>query len=376
MTVEHTYVEHGDFLKPYLPLGPSLGTTSLDMTMVNANGYSGNIVLTPDSTTYSSYDVDTESERYYMGTLWLGGITNPSGTQDVNIIVDGSNTDVGFFECIPTSGSAPTVVAFEGTNDSISMYPGSVTQAVGDTMDLSHTYFCQLDATTGATSALAKLVVHGSGGNDTFTGAALNNFLYEGSGNCTFHQSAGNDVITCNGGNSTYYANDSWTNYQGGYQDQNGTSYLNNGEDWELKDTVTGQMVFLTNVSTVVLDGVTYSSTAENQAASAWSNTTSAATSSGTSALSASLQTDSAFVGANASVMSTAMQDIHSSVLADFSLKTLQSSALVGGSTASSARYDEYTISSSAAASVLSGVSEHSVITALPTTDSSSILVA
>ncbi|NHN90124.1 hypothetical protein [Acetobacter conturbans] len=45
MSVEHTYVESGNFLNPDLPLGPSLGTTSLDMTMVNANGYSGNIVL-------------------------------------------------------------------------------------------------------------------------------------------------------------------------------------------------------------------------------------------------------------------------------------------------------------------------------------------
>lgn len=66
------------------------------------------------------------------------------------------------------------------------MYAGGGVSGSDDTVDLSHTAFRQVDPTTDAQAALQKLVIHGSGGNDMFTGASLNNFLYEGVGNCNF----------------------------------------------------------------------------------------------------------------------------------------------------------------------------------------------
>ncbi|AQS85918.1 hypothetical protein A0U92_15380 [Acetobacter aceti] len=307
-----------------------------------------------------------------MGTLWLGGINNPSTTQHVTLEIDGSDTDVGIFECVPSSGGAPTEIDFKGTNDSVSMYPGEALGNGGDTMDLSHTVFKQVDPTSGASAALQKLVIHGSGGNDTFTGAALNNFLYEGIGNCTFHQSAGNDVITCNGGNSTYYANNVWSAYAGGYLDQNGTSYLNNGEDWALYDQTDGQMVFLTNVLTVVLNGVTYLSSVENQAAAAWPGTTSAATSAQRSALSSGLASDAAASPTGALLSGADLKEIHASVLADFTLKSLQGSASVASIGSSQAATNE-DYSSASAASVLSGIQNHTALVAFPSADSTTI---
>lgn len=68
-----------------------------------------------------------------------------------------SLTDVGIFECVPSSGGAPTEIDFKGTNDSVSMYPGEALGNGGDTMDLSHTVFKQVDPTSGASAALQNL---------------------------------------------------------------------------------------------------------------------------------------------------------------------------------------------------------------------------
>ncbi|NHO32972.1 hypothetical protein [Acetobacter fallax] len=69
MSVTQTLVEDATFFNPPVSLTGNIGTT-----VVDAKGYSGEILLTPDSGTYESYDLDTDSDRYYMGTLWLEGV--------------------------------------------------------------------------------------------------------------------------------------------------------------------------------------------------------------------------------------------------------------------------------------------------------------
>lgn len=99
MPVSTVYTESADFTNPgYTYDGIVGGPTSLDMGVFDANGYSGNIIVKPEANTYEAIDTHTNSERYWMGTLWLGGINNPSITQHVTLEIDGSDTDVGIFD--------------------------------------------------------------------------------------------------------------------------------------------------------------------------------------------------------------------------------------------------------------------------------------
>ncbi|MFT8720328.1 hypothetical protein [Acetobacter sp.] len=239
MAATTTYVETSDF-----PTTPRPLTGNIGETMDNADGFSGNIIATADSSTYEAADYDTGGLRYYMGTLWLGGITNPSN-QTVNLIITTNDTDIALFECTPSAGSAPTNIIFDGSNDSISMAPEVILSgASGEVMDLSKTGIYQYTGSSTAPLENAYVIIHGTGtGNDTFTGSASTNVLYEGTGNSNFYQSAGNDLISCSGGSSIYHANDVWANYEGGYQDQSGNNFLNNGEDWLFRDHGTGKII-------------------------------------------------------------------------------------------------------------------------------------
>ncbi|GBQ83324.1 hypothetical protein AA13595_1150 [Gluconacetobacter johannae DSM 13595] len=273
-----------------------------------------------------------------MGSLWLGGITAPSSTQNVEIKITTDNTDVGLFEYSPGAGSAANYILFQGNNDSISM---SDAASGGETMDLSGTTFAQWNGSTWITSGV-KVIIHGTGGNDTFTGSSQNNYLYEGAGNSVFNQSAGNDIISTqatNGGSNIYYAKDALADYEGGYVDSNGNSYMNDGDDWLLQDTANGKIIELTDVASVGIGGTTYSASVENPA-QAW--TTDDSTSS-----SASVEASSAL----ASIASGA--GLHASMLATSAVNALNVSASTSTTTASTIPSNDVSYSSSSLATLL-----------------------
>ncbi|ACI51222.1 Hemolysin-type calcium-binding region [Gluconacetobacter diazotrophicus PA1 5] len=283
-------------------------TGDIGLTQVDANGYNGLITLTENQYTPGSGDVDLGGYRYWMGSLWLGGITTPSSTQEVAIYITTDYTDVGLFEYSPGAGSAANVIYFGGVSDSLSM---SDYASAGQTMDLSGTTFEQWNSSTGVwDNENVHVNIHGSDGNDIFTGSNQINYLYEGTGNDIFYQSAGDDIITTEGGNDIYYASDALSDYEGGYEDTNGNSYMNDGSNWLLQDTANGKFIELTDVSSVNIGGVTYSSSVENSAP-AWTNddtTSSAASTDASSALAsiangaglhASMLADSAVIALN-----------------------------------------------------------------------------
>ncbi|TWB00367.1 hemolysin-type calcium-binding protein [Gluconacetobacter diazotrophicus] len=272
MTVTATYTENADFYNsPALP-------ANLGLTMFNANGYSGIISLAATDSTYIGGDYNVGGSRYWLGSLWLGGISNPSSSQQVAIDITTDNTDVGLFEFSPSAGSAANFIFFGGNNDSISI---SNQVETGETMDLSKTTFEQWSRTAGWQTSNVNVIIHGTAGNDYFTGSNQNNYLFEGIGNSIFNQSAGNDIISTNasdGTSNTYYAKDALTSYEGGYVDENNNSYMNNGDDWLLQDTANGKIISLTNVGSVVIGGVTYSASVENSALP-WTNASSSSAS-------------------------------------------------------------------------------------------------
>lgn len=313
-------------------------TKYLGETLVNDNGYSGILEFTAgDSSIPQINDTDTPSAGNisWMGTLEVAGV----GSGTVALFISTSSTDVALLGLTAANGVS---IYFAGSYDSISMssYDMTVNGAKGESLDLSGTTIYTYEGSSSGWQVQPATIFGTSTGNDTFTGSAGTNVLYEGSGNSSFYQSAGNDGIDCSGGNSVYYAKDVATDYEGGWSDSSGNTYLNNGNTWVF--TENGKTIELINVPTVSFDGVTYTDAVNNPTPTS-SSTSSASTQFSVKTTETVATTSQTTTTAAASHVSTVdLSDLvghaslHRSVLSDFSpLAGVQGAVSGAASTAS-----------------------------------------